>query len=227
MDRLVQITKDGSSTICIPDLDITYHSRHGAMRESIHVFIKAGLDYLVQKMGKRSLTIFEMGFGTGLNALLTLDYATRNKLPVIYETVELYPLTEEEAATMNYAEQPSLVLYKDEFRKMHACNWEEQVEINPFLKLQKTKQDLLAYLPLYTFDLIYYDAFAPSAQPHLWEKTVFDKLYNILSSSGIFTTYCSKGDVRRAMIVSGFNIEKLQGPPGKREMLRGTKTDTK
>jgi tRNA U34 5-methylaminomethyl-2-thiouridine-forming methyltransferase MnmC len=227
MDKLVQITKDGSSTICIPDLDVTYHSRHGAMNESIHVFIQAGLDYLLRKTGKQSVTIFEMGFGTGLNALLTLAYATRNKLLVIYEAVELYPLTEEEVAVLNYTEQSSLVLYKDEFRKMHACNWEEQVEINPFFKLRKAEQDLLNYLPLYAFDLIYYDAFAPSAQPHLWEKTVFDKLYNMLSFSGVLTTYCSKGDVRRAMIASGFNIEKLQGPPGKREMLRGTKTNTK
>ncbi|MEX6691129.1 tRNA (5-methylaminomethyl-2-thiouridine)(34)-methyltransferase MnmD [Danxiaibacter flavus] len=223
MDRLVQITKDGSSTICIPNLDVTYHSRYGAMQESIHVFIQAGLDYFVEKNGKQSIIIFEMGFGTGLNALLTLDYATRSNLPVIYEAVELYPLTMEEAATLNYTEQPSLLLYKDEFKKMHACNWDEQVEINPFFRLRKTRQDLLNYLPLHSFDLIYYDAFAPSAQPHLWEKTVFDKLYNMLSPPGVLTTYCSKGDVRRAMIASGFAIEKLQGPPGKREMLRGTK----
>lgn len=227
MERLAQITKDGSSTICIPDLDVTYHSRYGAIQESIHVYIEAGLDYLIKRAGMRTVSIFEMGLGTGLNALLTLDYATRNEIAVNYEAVELYPLTEEEATTLNYTEQPFLRLYKDEFRKMHACNWDEEVEITSFFKLRKTKQDLLNYLPLHSFDLIYYDAFAPSLQPHLWEKTVFGKLYNMLSSRGVLTTYCSKGDVRRTMIASGFSIEKLQGPRGKREMLRGIKTNLK
>lgn len=227
MERRVLTTRDGSSTICIPETDITYHSRHGAVRESLHVFIQAGLDYLVHKTGSRSVAVFEMGFGTGLNALLTLDYATRNEVAVTYETVELYPLAMEEALAMNYTELPFLHPYKAEYERMHACNWNEEIEINPFLKLRKEKQDLLDYMQPYAFDIIYYDAFAPSAQPHLWEKIVFDKLYSMLSRSGIITTYCSKGVVRRAMMASGFNMEKLQGPPGKREMLRGTKPNTK
>jgi len=206
MKRELQLTADGSHTVAIPDMNVTYHSTHGAIQESMHVFIQAGLQATQQPM----VRIFEMGFGTGLNALLTLQHAMA---PVYYYAVEQFPLTFKEVEGLNYSGVSLL----------HACPWNEDVQISDRFTLHKSHRSLLETTPGQTFHLIYYDAFAPSAQPELWTKEVFDKLYAFLEPGGILVTYCSKGDVRRAMLAAGFTVEKLVGPPGKREMLRAKK----
>ncbi|WP_343669370.1 tRNA (5-methylaminomethyl-2-thiouridine)(34)-methyltransferase MnmD [Chitinophaga sp.] len=201
MKRELQVTADGSHTIAIPDMNVTYHSTHGAIQESMHVFIHAGL----QAVQAPAIRIFEMGFGTGLNALLTLQYATT---PVYYYAVEQFPLTATEVEGLNYG------------NAMHHYPWNEDVKISDQFTLHKAHTSLMTVTPAQTFHLIYYDAFAPAAQPELWTKAVFEKLFSFLEPGGILVTYCSKGDVRRAMLAAGFAVEKLAGPPGKREMLR-------
>lgn len=204
MKRELQLTADGSHTIAIPDMNVTYHSTHGAIQESMHVFIQAGL----QALQLPAVRIFEMGFGTGLNALLTMQHAD---IPVYYYAVEQYPLTAEEVEGLSYGNE------------LHAYPWNEDVKMNEQFTLHKAHVSLLSVQPEQEFDLIYYDAFAPGAQPELWTREVFEKLYGMLAAGGILVTYCSKGDVRRAMLAAGFKVEKLAGPPGKREMLRAKK----
>lgn len=245
MEREIQITADGSHTVAIPGMQVTYHSKHGAIQESMHVFIQAGLSVVP---ASSKVHVLEMGFGTGLNALLTLEYALQHLQPVSYTSFELYPLSVQEAALLNYAQQlpgnTSAIAWNPEalFTKMHAAAWEETVDIHPLFQLHKTNQSLLnlptpqsfsgiqeeeatAQLLQWSnrFHVIYYDAFAPNAQPELWTAELFAKLLNTLLPGGILVTYCSKGDVRRAMQAAGFTVAKIPGPPGKREMLRATK----
>lgn len=208
MKRELQITADGSHTVSIPDMQVTYHSRHGAIQESRHVYIEAGL----MALAHNPIRIFEMGFGTGLNALLSCMYTSRT---IYYYSVERFPLTPVETVGLNY-DTTLLPL-------LHQAPWNEDVRIAPHFTLHKAHRSLLEVAPAHTFHIIYYDAFAPSAQPELWTQTVFEKLYHLLEPGGILVTYCSKGDVRRAMLGAGFTIEKLAGPPGKREMLRASR----
>lgn len=217
MKRSVQITADGSATMYSPLYDATYHSKHGAVQESMHVFIKHGLEYMVQQKADTSIAVFEMGFGTGLNALLTANYAIANNVVINYETLELHPLSAEELEGVNYEDQYGVL------KSMHQAAWGETEHIRDVFSLTKQEQSLLVYKPSGLFDVIYYDAFAPSSQPELWTVDVFKKLHAMLDEGGILVTYCSKSDVRRAMLAAGFNVEKLQGPPGKREMLRAHK----
>ena len=216
MERKVEVTADGSSTIHIPEMGVTYHSKHGAIQESLHVFIHAGLSfYCGQHPEKRSIHIFEMGFGTGLNALLTSQYAEQHNITIQYEAVELHPLNEAEVNALNY---DSALL-----QQLHSAAWSAPTEINAHLLLTKHPTSLQQYVGTEQFDIIYYDAFAPSAQPELWTENIFRKLYGFLLPGGIMVTYCSKAVVRRAMEAAGFRITKVQGPWGKREMLRATK----
>lgn len=218
------ITKDGSHSIEMPDSGVTYHSLHGAIQESQHVFIEAGLHYQANRLKQPgTLYIFEMGFGTGLNALLTLMEAERMQQPVVYETVEAFPLEEILIQQLNYCEQlqrPDLQLV---FEKLHHCEWGAEISLTPFFTFKKTKTLLKDFSSPGTFHLIYYDAFAPGAQPELWTEETFRQLFGMLVSGGVLTTYCSKGDVRRAMKAAGFIVEKIPGPPGKREMVRAGK----
>ncbi len=226
MKRRLLITNDGSHTLVIPDSGLTYHSVHGAITESKHVFIKAGLEYVFSKFGAKPnecINVFEMGFGTGLNALLTVQKSAKENTPIHYTTVELQPLEQEEITGLNYVDQlgdktlaPSLFL-------LHSCNWNEDVMITPQFTFLKQYTSLLNLLFNQNFHLIYFDAFAPSAQPELWEPQVFQRLYNALFSGGVLVTYCCKGSVRRALQSVGFMVEKLPGPPGKREMIRAIK----
>jgi tRNA U34 5-methylaminomethyl-2-thiouridine-forming methyltransferase MnmC len=213
MERHPIITKDGSHTISVPQLNVTYHSIHGAIQESLHVFIEAGFKETVKKMpGDETLYIFEMGFGTGLNAFLTSIEAVNCARKVYYYAVEKYPLSTDEVNQLNYPQ---------ECKHLHTTPWDADSVINDYFTLHKSRIDLLNLSTLKHFNLIYYDAFAPNAQPELWTQPVFEKLYSMMSPGGILVTYCSKGDVRRAMKAAGFIIEKILGPPGKREMLRG------
>jgi len=222
MERKIITTKDGSHSIAIPEMNVTYHSVHGAIQESMHVFIDAGLRSGLSKWPDRSIEIkvLELGFGTGLNALLTLIEADKLKQAIHYSAIELFPLSTEEAKQLNYCEQPGQSSYQTLFEKLHQCEWEKDILITPYFTLHKTKTNLITFSTNQSFNLVYFDAFAPNAQPELWTAQIFQKLYSMMTPEGILVTYCSKGDVRRAMQAAGFSVEKIPGPPGKREMLR-------
>lgn len=221
MQREIILTADGSHTVQIKDRNITYHSHHGAVQESKHVFIEAGLLYKVKQL-PGTVRLFEMGFGTGLNALLTLKEGEKLNKPVVYSAVENYPLTASETGSLNYNEV--VPGSKEVFERLHQTEWNKKISITPFFTLNKINADLLAYTFEEPVDLIYYDAFAPTAQPELWTLEVFQKLYALLAPGGVLVTYCSKGDVRRAMMAAGFLVEKLPGPKGKREMVRASRS---
>ncbi len=220
MQRQIIVTEDGSHTFYIPEMDEHFHSVHGAIQESSHIFIRNGL----QRCRKKKIFIFEAGFGTGLNVLLTL--MNRGDREIHYYSIEKYPLTSEEYEELNYPDLTGAG-FKDIFFEMHRCEWNRQEQIIPGFSLMKIKADLLeinfSILPF--FDLIYYDAFAPSKQPELWDEKIFTAIAHHTSPHGIFVTYCAKGEVRRSLTRCGFNMQRLPGPPGKKEILYGEKTN--
>jgi tRNA U34 5-methylaminomethyl-2-thiouridine-forming methyltransferase MnmC len=223
MERLLQITQDGSHTIAVPGLRLTYHSMRGAVQESMHIFIRAGLQPLLGQFPQ--LRIFEMGMGTGLNAWLTLQQAVTQQQPVYYETVEPYPLSAAEIHGLNYG---ALLNNQSScsFASLHEAPWEQDTAIHPLFTLHKMQRPLATYLgyPLRVpFHLVYFDAFDPVVQPELWAQPVFEQLYARMYTGAALLTYCSKGIVRRAMKAAGFAVEKLPGPPGKREIVRAVK----
>jgi len=220
MERKIIVTKDGSHSISIPELGVTYHSLHGAIRESIHVFIEAGFKFLIKDLFTPTINILEMGFGSGLNAFLTAIESEKIKRKVYYTALEKFPIPIEEAEELNYSK---MLGHEELFRKFHRSNWNEHLMISEYFCFQKENICLQNLSTSQQFNLIYYDAFAPNAQPELWTKEIFDKLFHVLEPHGVFVTYCSKGDVRRALIAAGFDVKKLPGPPGKREMLRAIK----
>ncbi|PXZ43971.1 SAM-dependent methyltransferase [Sanguibacteroides justesenii] len=218
MDRAIITTEDGSNTLYIPDLNEPYHSIHGAIQESIHVFIKAGIVHY----GQKNIRILEAGFGTGLNAFLTLMEARENQRNVVFHTFEKYPLTPDEVEQLNYPdhfapENASL------FARLHNTPWNEDVVVTPYFTLHKHKADFEEVNFQAYFDIVFFDAFAPDVQPRLWTEDMFAKFYKALKPEGILTTYCVKGTVKRALRNLGFKLKRLPGPPGKREMLRGEK----
>ncbi len=221
--RQLIITGDGSHTVSVPGMHVTYHSLHGAIQESEHVFINAGLKYVLATGKLQALSIFEMGFGTGLNALLTLMEAERLQLPVHYTTIELFPLPGNEINLLNYCEQLQRPDLLPLFQRLHQSEWGTDIAVTPYFTLHKIRNSLLHFSSTGFINLVYYDAFAPSAQPDLWTKEIFEKIYAGLLNGGVLVTYCSKSDVRRAMHGAGFAIEKIQGPHGKREMVRAIK----
>ncbi|MBL7763210.1 MAG: tRNA (5-methylaminomethyl-2-thiouridine)(34)-methyltransferase MnmD [Chitinophagaceae bacterium] len=222
MQRQIIITSDGSHSVAIPELNVTYHSIHGAIQESLHVFIKAGLLFESERLQlSEPYSILEIGFGTGLNALLTLIETQKQKnLEIHYTALELFPLHKEEYTQLNYCEALKEPAMQEYFGKMHECEWEKDVRIAERFTLHKANQSLPGFKPIRLFNVVYFDAFAPSAQPELWTKEIFELLYSSMSTQSVLVTYCSKGDVRRAMIAAGFIVEKIPGPPHKREMLR-------
>ena len=209
-------TGDGSSTLFIPDLNEHYHSINGAVQESEHVFIRTGLEVV------KTLTIcmLEMGFGTGLNALLTFRKAVNFK-SIHYYAIEKYPLSWEQVKQLKYEEFLGLSeTEKEAFRSMHQSPWDVTTVLTDNFTLHKMKTDLKDYLTSEHFDLVYFDAFAPAVQPELWEEPVFTMLGQAMKPGGVLVTYCAKGEVRRRLQRSGFDVERLPGPPGKREILR-------
>ena len=213
------ITADGSTTIHITEWDEQYHSKHGAIQEAKHVFIKNGLSLF----SDQKISILEIGFGTGLNSFITFLEAVKMKLIIDYVGVEAYPLTAKEVEKMNYVEQLNAKEFTDVFNKMHHQEWEIKGEISPDFSLTKRKQFFNEINDENKFDLIYFDAFGARVQPELWTEEIFEKMFKSLKTGGVLVTYSAKGSVRRAMLSVGFSVEKLPGPPGKREMLRGTK----
>ena len=216
MKRQFIITDDGSHTLFVPALNETYHSVRGAMQESLHVFLQAGFRYAISCLAKRPLRVLEVGFGTGLNALLTWQEAEYSGVPVYYETVEKYPLGEKEAAALNYPEQGKMA-------RLHECLWETPVALSSCFTLCKKNVDLLEYAPTGRFEVIYFDAFAPDVQLELWGRDVFHKLYEALNPGGILVTYSAKGTVKRALRDTGFEVQRLTGAAGKRHMIRAIK----
>jgi tRNA U34 5-methylaminomethyl-2-thiouridine-forming methyltransferase MnmC len=203
-------------------MNVTYHSVHGAIQESMHVFIDAGFSNTVLQ-GTCPINILEVGFGTGLNVLLTVIAAEKEKRSVYYAAVEPYPLNTAEVQPLNYCELLNRNDLNELFMLMHACEWNKSIALTENLLLHKSGNSLALFTHETKFNLIYFDAFAPNAQPELWTKEIFEKLYDLLTEGGILVTYCSKGDVQRAMKAAGFMIEKIPGPPGKREMIRAAK----
>lgn len=219
MPRELFLTEDGSHSVRIPELNVTYHSRHGAIQESVHVFIESGLKYL----SKKSITILEAGFGTGLNALLSLTEAEKQDLGILYDAVELYPLDRGFIASLNYLTLLQLPHLVNEFSLMHACEWNVASKISGHFALKKIRGDLRHVELTGNYDLVYFDAFDPVVQPELWTTEVFKKLYDACNAGGVLVTYCSKGIVRKAMTEAGFSVSKIPGPKGKREIVRALK----
>lgn len=214
-------TQDGSHSIFSESFGVSYHSKYGAIRESTHVFIEAGLFY--KAPGAKQLSVLEIGFGTGLNALLTLLEAGRRQLPVRYEAVEAYPITSGQAQLLNYPEILGEQLAAATFMRLHELPWDEEHALTPYFAFCKKKALFEQIQYLDAFDLIYFDAFAPNAQPELWEEEVLGRMYGALKENGALTTYCAKGSVKRCLKKLGFAVESLKGPPGKREMTRAVK----
>lgn len=214
-------TSDGSTTIHLPDWDESYHSKHGAIQEAFHVFIKNGFSLFASPPEGRPVAVLEIGFGTGLNAFITLLEAQKNKQPIDYVGVEAYPISPEEISSMNYAE--ALGAENDQFVKLHQAEWETKNELSDYFSLTKRRQFFHGIEDVAQFDLIYFDAFGYRVQPELWSLEIFQKMYAALKPGGILVTYAARGVIRRNMMEAGFSVEKLAGPPGKREMFRATK----
>lgn len=220
----IEQTNDQSHTVVSSLWDEKYHSRFGAYTESNHVFIQKGLMDVLSANAGDSVSIFEMGFGTGLNALLTGVVAQKRQIRLEYYSVEQLPLEKEVWSRLNHADFVSEE-YRTMFEAIHRAPWNEFQDIHPYFQLYKAKGKLesLNWQSLEDFQLIYYDAFAPNAQPELWEEEVFEKMYAILAKGGMLCTYCAKGQVKRNLKAVGFEVESLPGPPGKREMTRAWK----
>ncbi len=250
MERRMMITADGSPTLFVPELNETYHSTYGAVAEAEHVYIDAGLYYMIDRLEEQGskakeydlttwpeINVLEVGFGTGLNALLTLTASGAACARVYYEALEKFPLSKEEAKKLSYLSSDV------ELEWLHACDWEVPVDVKlkyidqwwvpgnwllpvdveSHFALCKRKVDLLDYRPECKFDVIYFDAFAPSVQPELWTESVFCKMYDALAPGGILVTYSAAGPVKAAMRAAGFTLERLSGAAGKRHMLRAHK----
>lgn len=214
MNREIIKTEDGSPTLRANEFGEHYHSIHGARTESEHIFINAGFNACL----KPRLSVLEFGFGSGLNALLTYFAARRSDRELRYHAIEKYPLLEEETDALSdfFYDKHEV----DIFRKMHQAPWNKNTEIENGFTLFKEKADFLQSNPHGFFDVIYFDAFSPDVQPELWKLEMFKKIQLLCSKGAILTTYSSKGEVRRNLKNVGFSVEKLPGPPGKREFLR-------
>jgi len=213
LSREIVETEDGSHSFHVKEIDEHYHSVHGAIQESNHIFIQNNFS-LCQC---NPVSILEVGFGTGLNALLTLYWAKKTGRKVRYETIELYPLREEEYRLLNYASLVDVSLV-DVFTAMHECAWDAEIQIDSDFVLYKRKVNLLDWRASGMYDVVYFDAFSPDKQPELWSDEVFREIASHTSPGGILSTYCAKGAVKRSLKNAGFSVEHVPGPPGKREI---------
>ncbi len=241
MERIIERTDDGSATLFVPELNEHYHSTKGARTESQHIFINMGL----KASSATSPHVLEIGFGTGLNAWLTLKEAERSGRNIHYTGLELYPLAWQTVEQLGYiSSDEQLTIYRKQsatgepstpneeerqpaielFKQLHTSPWEKDVQLTPHFTLRKIETDVNQWITEKRFDTIYFDAFAPEKQPEMWSQELFNRLYVLLDKGGILTTYCAKGIVRRMLQTTGFTVERLPGPPGgKREILRARK----
>ena len=215
MKKELIITKDGSHSLFVPDLNETYHSVHGSISESIHVFINNGL----LSHPKKNINILEIGFGTGLNTLLTLKNIKHRKIH--YTSLEPYPISSEIYNKLNF--HTLINSDSDTFLELHTSNWEEEVFISENFTLYKTQKKIQNFISKKKFDIIYFDAFSPETQAEMWTEEVFKKCFNLLNKDGFLVTYCAKGVVKRTLKSIGYEVETLDGPTGKREMTRANK----
>lgn len=224
MKREIFETGDGSYSIKLPEWKENYHSKHGAIQEAKHVFIKSGLYFHQDNFQeKKNIKILEIGFGTGLNALLTALYAEENKISIHYTALEAYPVEEKEWKVLNFPKQLKTEKASLFYQKINTAKWEGSVEISKYFSIEKRKLFFQDYKEKQVVDLIYFDAFGPRVQPELWEENIFKNMFEALGKEGVLVTYSAKGSVRRTLQKIGFTIEKIPGPPGKREMLRAIK----
>jgi len=220
-------TDDGSHSLYVPHLDETYHSSFGAITESEHIFIESGLHHFCHSNPQASqVSIFELGFGTGLNALLSYRYALQTHIEVKYISIESDPLPLDFAMTLNY---PALIDFKgsgDIFRALHESSWDQTIQLVEFFSIKKIhrpvehfegQQDMV--------EVIYFDAFAPGIQPAIWSREILQMMFDMIKVGGVLVTYCVQGQFRRDLKAVGFHVEKLPGPPGKREIVRAVKTE--
>ncbi|EKB50086.1 tRNA (5-methylaminomethyl-2-thiouridine)(34)-methyltransferase MnmD [Cecembia lonarensis] len=223
MSREVKIitTEDGSHSLFVPELNETYHSFHGAYRESVHVFMLYGLEaWAARNPSQFPIRIFEVGFGTGLNAWLSLVWAEQYKVPLLYHSIEPFPLEKEVYGQLNYTEvDTSIYHYAPYFHMLHEAPWNEGAIVSEYFNMKKDKTTLEESV-LYPADVVFFDAFAPSKQPELWTKESLDKVVDAMNPGAVFVTYCAQGQLKRNLKELGLEVETLPGPPGKKEMTR-------
>ncbi|MES2780256.1 MAG: tRNA (5-methylaminomethyl-2-thiouridine)(34)-methyltransferase MnmD [Bacteroidota bacterium] len=229
MSLELHLTKDQSHTLYVPELDETYHSRNGAVEEAIYVYIGRGFldsvnsSWFIDHSGKANgISILEIGFGTGLNAWLTVMECGQLAIRCKYHSLETVPLDLELIRQLNYTAD-SQEAKKQLYLNLHQAEWNKDATITSHFTLRKINTSLQDFVPPQTYDVIYFDAFAPEKQPELWTKELFQKLYDCLNENGVIVTYSSKGDIKRMWREIGFEVERLPGPPMKRHMLRGRK----
>jgi tRNA U34 5-methylaminomethyl-2-thiouridine-forming methyltransferase MnmC len=220
MKREIIITQDGSTSIYLPELNESYHSKFGAIQEAQHVFIKNGMDLF---QSNDTIHILEIGFGTGLNAFITFLEASKRKQNIHYDGVEAYPVSIADAKQMNYVNELNASEFEAVFDKIHSTKWEQKIELTPSFTLTKRKQFFQELTDEEKFHLIYFDAFGFEVQPELWDESIFKIMFDALLPNGILVTYACRTSIKKAMLSVGFSVEKLPGAPGKREMLRAIK----
>lgn len=221
MALLIQETGDGSHTLFSEEYNEIYHSRRGAWQESEHVFIHSGLDYVLKQLSV--IHILEVGFGTGLNAMMTLDHAAKNNTRVFYTGLEPIPVDFQLIEQLNYPQ-----FLKDEtlqalFRKMHQCPWDTEEAISPDFTLLKSSAKIENFQADISYDLVYFDAFGPSKQPEIWDIKIFEMIKSLMKPGAVLVTYSSKGQLKRDLKNLNFEVQSLPGPPGKREMTRAVR----
>jgi tRNA U34 5-methylaminomethyl-2-thiouridine-forming methyltransferase MnmC len=212
------LTQDGSNSLFVPELKEQYHSRFGAITESRHIYIRLGL----YACHSNTITIFELGFGTGLNAFLSLAESERSGLKLKYDAIELYPLPMSIISQLNYASEIKSSA-SNLFLKLHEAEWEKEIELSPKFSIRKMHQDFCTYSFEQKYDLFYFDAFAPTVQPELWKQEIFNKISEAMNPGAILVTYSAKGEIRRRLISAGLEVSRLPGPPGKREIIQAHK----
>ncbi len=217
------VTEDGSHTIYLKNINETYHSFHGAWQESNHVFITAGLEHLLNTVNPTTINLLEIGFGTGLNAILTVQKLLGKSNAVNYHSLEPFPLDPELIEDLNYTNYLKNEREGQLFKTLHTSTWHRSVPITGNFTLNKQKITLQNYEPDQSFELIYFDAFAPSKQSELWTYEVIKKVTGFLTEGGVLVTYCARGQFKRDLLTLGLHVETLPGPPGKKEMVRATK----
>lgn len=217
----IQKTKDGSHTLVSKKFGELYHSHNGSIQEAVHIFIQYGL----AEFSKEKISVFEMGFGSGLNAILSYYYAQKKNIQINYTTIEAFPIDIETSKILNYNQFIKEPNFDKDFNQIHLAAWNKEIKISKYFSINKIENKIenLAIENLKKVDIIFYDAFAPSAQANLWEKEVLTKMFNLLKPEGFLITYCAKGVFKRTLKEIGFRIEALPGPIGKREITRAWK----